>query len=39
MKANIVTDILLPIPSGKILVLELWAKILLLDQIAGFFRK
>ena len=39
MKNNIVNDIspTNPIP-GKILILELWAKMLLANQIAGFFK-
>ena len=37
METNIVTDITSPI-SGKILVLELWTKMLLANRIAGFFK-
>ena len=38
MKTNIVNDISPPIPSGKILVLQLWAKMQLTNQIAGLFK-
>ena len=37
MKTNVDIFITYPI-SGKILVLELWAKILLANQAAGFFK-
>ena len=39
MKTSIIVDISPPIPlSGKILVLELWAKMLSANQMAGFFK-
>ena len=38
MKTNVVIDISPPIPYLIILVLELWAKILSANQVAGFFK-
>ena len=38
MKTNTVTDFIASLISGKVLVLELWAKMLTAKQIAGFFK-
>ena len=38
METNILVDITSSATSGKILALELWAKILSTNQIAAFFK-
>ena len=38
METNIVVDITSSATSGKILALELWAKMLSANQVAGFFK-
>ena len=38
METNIVVDITSNATSGKILALELWAKMLTANQIASFFK-